>query len=396
MASFPPEVYRQRQSLVFQRMQQRGIHALYLPPSGDLEYLTGFLRRRAGSTDIVQPADWLFGVLMVPGFGSFVIAPYMVSNYVRSHVADKPWLKDVLYVPEHEDPHAFLAALPRRFGLGGGLGGFTLAVGNRMWAETVFGLQRAFPGLRVVPAGDLVSLSRMVKAPAELELMRRAASIADQAFAAVVGKLRPGMTDLDVATEVDYQLQLHGASHPSFPTGLIFSGQADVRDEHEAREIGGAARQVLRPGMHIAFDFGAVYQGYCSDFGRTVFCGEPSKEQRRLYDLVMAAQAAGIAAMRAGEATGADVDRTARSVLADAGYGGDFWHRLGHGIGCDVHEPIFLTSSETRLIEAGMTFTVEPSVLRLGTAIRVEDVILATPAGGTSLNEATRELIVVG
>jgi Xaa-Pro dipeptidase len=367
-----------------------------LPPSGDLEYLTGLRRRAVANTDLVQPADWLLGVLMVPGIGTYVVSPYMASNFVRSQVADKPWLSSVIYVPEHEDPHAFLAGLPQRFGLGGcGLRGFKLAVGNRMWSEAVFGLHRAFPGLGLVPAGDLVSLSRMIKEPAEIELMRRAAGIADQAFAAVVAKLKPGMTDLDVATEVDYQLQLNGADFTSFPTGLIFSGLQDIRDEHEAKEVGHPARQRLEPGMHIAFDFGAVYQGYCSDFGRTVFCGDPEPELRRIHELIMRAQAAGMAAMRAGEATGADVDRAARSVLADAGYGQDFWHRLGHGIGHDVHEPIFLTSSETRTLQEGMTFTVEPSVLKKGVAVRVEDVVVTTPEGGVSLNRATRDLIVI-
>jgi Xaa-Pro aminopeptidase len=394
MAPFAVETYRQRQSVVFARMQQRRIHALFLPPSGDLEYLTGFRRRKAVNTDIVQPADWLYGVLMVPGFGTYVVSPFMVSNYVRSHVADKPWLKDVVFVPEHEDPMSFLAALPRRFGLTG-LAGFTLAVGNRTWAETAFGFSTALPGLRVVPAGDLVSLSRQVKTDAELALMRKAAEIADRAFEAVLPRLVPGVTDLEVVTEVDYQLQLHGAEHTSFPTGITFSGSKDQRDPHESREVGPPARVRLERGMHIAFDFGAVYEGYCSDFGRTVFCGEPDAEHRRIHALVMEAQAAGMAAMKSGQATGADADKAARDVLRAAGYGEFFWHRLGHGIGCDVHEPIFLTASERRQLASGMTFTVEPSVLKQGIAIRVEDVALVTPEGGQSLNRATHDLVIV-
>ena len=147
--------------------------------------------------------------------------------------------------------------------------------------------------------------------------------------------------------------------------------------------------------MHIAFDFGAVYQGYCSDFGRTVFCGEPSAEERRIHSLVMAAQAAGMAEMRADQSTGQTADKAAREVLVAAGYGEHFWHRLGHGIGCDVHEPPFLTSSEQRTLQSGMTFTVEPSVLKQGVAIRVEDVVLVTPAGGECLNHASHDLIVI-
>ncbi len=395
MPPFDAAVYQNRQNKVFARMQTRGIAALYLPPSGDLEYLTGFRRRRAAHTDIVQPADWMYGAILVPGIGTYVVAPYMVSSYVRHHVADKPWLRDVLYVPEHDDPMRFLAGLPARFGLPGSLGGYTLAVGNRIWAQSVLSMHGAFPALRLVAAGDLVSDLRQVKEPGELALMRRAAAIADAAFAAVVTKLKAGITDLEVATEVDYQLQLLGAEWTSFPTGIVFAGRQDRRGADEAREVGAPVRQTLAPGMHVSFDFGAVYQGYCSDFGRTVFCGDPDPELAAIYELIMRAQTAGMAVMRAGEATGADADRAARSLIVGAGYGDAFWHRLGHGIGIDVHEPPFLTASEPRTLQAGMTFTVEPSVLRPGAAIRVEDVVLVAAGGGESFNQATRGLVVV-
>ncbi len=190
-------------------------------------------------------------------------------------------------------------------------------------------------------------------------------------------------------------MQALGAEWTSFPTGIVFSGATDPRDEDSAREVGPPGRRTLEPGMHIAFDFGAVYQGYCSDFGRTVFCGAPEPELRRVHELIMQAQAAGMAAMKAGQAKGQDADKAARSLIAEAGYGDFFWHRLGHGIGCDVHEPPFLTASETRTLEAGMTFTVEPSVLKKGIAVRVEDVVVVTPDGGVSLNTATKELLVI-
>ncbi len=147
--------------------------------------------------------------------------------------------------------------------------------------------------------------------------------------------------------------------------------------------------------MHVSFDFGAIYEGYCSDFGRTVFCGEPTAEEQRIHSLVMAAQRAGMEALRGGAATGADADAAARGTLERAGYAHLFWHRLGHGIGCDVHEPPFLTQPETRTLQPGMTFTVEPSVNGPGVAIRVEDVVLVTPTGGETFSHATKDLTVV-
>lgn len=400
---FPPQTYRERLNRVYSRIAQRGFAALYLPPSGDLEYLTGFRRRRAANTDVVQPGDWLYGALIVPYRGVYVVSPYMTSHYVREQVRDKPWISEVLYVPEFEEPVRYIAGLPGRFGLAS-LAGFSVAVGNRMWTETFVKLQTALPGLRIMPAGDLVAGMRRVKDRAELELMRRAAAIADEAFAAVLAKLRPGVTELDAVTEVDYQLQLHGAEWTSFPTSVVFAGgeggagardPGDVTGRGEGTVVG--TRQGLAPGMHASFDFGAVYKGYCSDFGRTVFCGEPAPELARVHSAVMEAQAAGMAAMKADQATGADADAAARGVLTRAGYGELFWHRLGHGIGCDVHEPPFLTRSETSTLEGGMTFTVEPSVHRgREAAVRVEDVVLVTAGGGESLNRTGRELTVVG
>ncbi len=118
MAPFPAATYRRRLQRLYQRMGRRGIHALYLPPSGDLEYLTGFRRRKAANTDIVQPADWAYGAILTPYAGVYLVAPYMVSSYARAHGAPNPVVNDVIYVPEHGDPIAFMTSLPRRFGLG--------------------------------------------------------------------------------------------------------------------------------------------------------------------------------------------------------------------------------------------------------------------------------------
>jgi Xaa-Pro aminopeptidase len=155
-------------------------------------------------------------------------------------------------------------------------------------------------------------------------------------------------------------------------------------------------RRQLQPPVAILFDFGAVYQGYCYDFGRTVFFGEPDSEFQRIYQLVMEAQAAGIAAMRAGQVTAAGVDSAARRVIMEAGYGAAFRHRLGHGIGLDVHEPPFLTAGDETRLQAGMLFTVEPSITQFDTfSARVEDVVVVQEAGGQPLTAGFRELRVV-
>ena len=153
----------------------------------------------------------------------------------------------------------------------------------------------------------------------------------------------------------------------------------------------------LDPPVSILFDFGGIYQGWCYDFGRTVFFGEPNEEAQRVYDLMMASQAAGIAALKAGEATTSDADLAARQVIDEAGYGETFRHRLGHGIGMDVHEPPFLTKGDETPLEDGMCFTIEPSIMQINDySARVEDIVVARPGGGEKLTNGWQELIVVG
>jgi Xaa-Pro aminopeptidase len=157
-----------------------------------------------------------------------------------------------------------------------------------------------------------------------------------------------------------------------------------------------ARDRVLEPGGTIAFDFGALLEGYCSDFGRTVFIGEPTAHRREIYELVMAAQSAAIKRMVDGRITAEQLDDVARSIIAGAGYGEQFIHRLGHSIGKDVHEPPFLLASDTTTLRTGMCFTIEPSVVvDDGSFIRVEDVVMVGPDGGINFNATSHDLRVV-
>jgi Xaa-Pro aminopeptidase len=147
----------------------------------------------------------------------------------------------------------------------------------------------------------------------------------------------------------------------------------------------------------VTFDFGCVFNGYASDFGRTAFAGEPPLEYRRMHDLVLTAQAEAMATMRSGAVTAAEANAAARKVLEEAGYGAAFTHRLGHGIGVTVHEPPFLDVMVDTVLHANMTFTVEPSIrIDRGYHNRVEDVVVITDTGAVSLYETDRCLYIVG
>jgi Xaa-Pro aminopeptidase len=274
----------------------------------------------------------------------------------------------------------------------GGLGPVrTLAVGARLWAETTMQLLRVFGSPALVSAEPLVNRLRRVKSPDELDVMTRAAAIADATMGAVQDRVRPGVTMDELVEEVEHQMRVRGSLTPSFTTHIFTGGAGEVL---ESRAPGG--RQALRPGDSVLFDFGAVLDGYCSDFGRTVFCGEPTAEYRRAHQVMLDAQEAGRQAARPGVRC-AEVNRACRAPIEDAGYGPYFRHRMGHGIGLDVHERPFISVEDETPLEVGMTFTDEPSILVPGrVGVRIEDVVVCEIDGGRKLNAYPSGLVATG
>jgi Xaa-Pro aminopeptidase len=195
---------------------------------------------------------------------------------------------------------------------------------------------------------------------------------------------------MDVCWEVDRLMVKNGATWPSFTTNVWQMGPSEDRPLSDK-----ASSRSLEYGNALLFDFGSVLDEYCYDFGRTVFLGEPTPEYLRVHELVVKAQASGIAALRPG-CKAEDVDLAGRSVIVEAGYGDYFTHRLGHGIGLDVHEPPFLDRGDERIVQPGMCFTVEPSIFipgRIGS--RIEDVVVVGPQGGQAPTNYDRSPMVV-
>ena len=214
----------------------------------------------------------------------------------------------------------------------------------------------------------------------------------DNVYSEVLSYLREGLTERDVASEVDRLLFKNGAEYPSFTTGVAFTKPGQVITTGVKR----ATDRPLQKGHSVCFDFGMCFEGYCSDFGRTAFVGEPPAKVQKIHDLIMEAQAAAIRAMISGTITAAQLDRVARNIIKTEGYGEYFTHRLGHGIGVTVHEPPFLYPPDETTLVSNMIFTVEPSI-RLPNAYgcRVEDVVLVSEEGGLPLTNFSKELTVI-
>lgn len=248
-------------------------------------------------------------------------------------------------------------------------------------------LAKALQPSELVPLDGLDRL-RWVKDAEELARIRQAAAIADAAFAHVRSLLRPGVRERDVALELEFFMRRHGADKEAFET-IVASG---VRS---SLPHGRASDKVLGSGEFVTLDFGAVVGGYHSDCTRTVVLGEASSRQREIYELVLTAQQRALAGLRPGLNT-RDADALARQVITDAGYGDQFGHGLGHGVGLAIHEGPALSPREDATLEAGMVVTVEPGVYLPGWGgVRIEDLAVITAGSCEILTTAPRHLMIL-
>ena len=249
------------------------------------------------------------------------------------------------------------------------------------------GLKKTFPSCEFVPVGDIISDMMALKTPEEMGKVRKAQEITDKAFAALLPLLRPDMKETDVAAELEYQMKKFGASDKSFDT-IAVSGTNSARPHGVPRPI------QLEKGF-LTMDFGCIYEGYCSDMTRTVVIGRADAEMKKVYQTVLDAQLAAIAAVREG-ITGAELDRVARDIINGAGYEGCFGHGLGHGVGLLIHEPLKISSLGNVPLTKGHVFTVEPGVYLKGKyGVRIEDMIQMTENGPVDITNSPKNLIEI-
>jgi Xaa-Pro aminopeptidase len=371
--------YEERRVRLGEKLRERRIDALFVPPSSDLEYLTGLQRDLPSFGNVHYAHGWVTGAFIAPERAPIYVLPRM---FVAFHL----WGRDIgetVTVNESDDGRALfrravsaLGSLER------------LAVGARTWGEAVIEIGRAAPNAELVNGSPIVNELRRVKSERELELMTHACKIADEAMAATADKVQPGVTMVDLHEEVEHQLRAHGSRSPSFPTHIFSYGL----HRHDSQDETGL--EPIAEGEPVMFDFGAVWQGYCSDFGRTVVAGEPHPEYERCYEIMLAAQEAGRAAAVPG-APASEVNAACRAPIEEAGLGEAFRHRMGHGIGVDVHEWPFISEEDETPLEAGMTFTDEPSIFWDGMlGVRIEDIVVCAAGGGRYLNEHSREPVI--
>ena len=374
--------YAERRRRLSARMREEGVDLLFLGLSADLEYLSGVERGIPFFGQSSYAHGWVAGGFFRPDADPVFVLPRMVVAF------DLPVRPEgeLVVVNETDDGPAVFERVARGLGAEG-----VVAVGDRVWAETTLHLARIFGLDRLRPGSALVNALRRVKTDEELAAMGRACRTVEQAMAAVAPQVVPGVTMTELRDEVELQLRLAGSLTPSFATHIFTGLDADSLDSGAA-----TAGDPLPADAAVLFDFGGVVDGYCSDFGRTVVAGEPSPELLHAYDVMLAAAEAGRAACRPG-ALARDVNAACRGPIEDAGLGEHFRHRMGHGIGLDVHERPFLSPEDETPLEAGMTFTDEPSIIVPGAfGLRIENVVVCAEGGARVLNDYPDALVANG
>lgn len=380
--AFGPEVYTARRERAAAHAREAGLTGLLVSPGPDLAYFTGY----------APPDTERLTLLAIPaggpgaGGGAAVVVPLLE----RGDLVSAPGAAglDVVTWRDGDDEHDAVARLLDRSG--------AYAVSDSTWALHVLGLQQALPDARFTAFTDTVPTLRAVKDAQEVERLAAAGAAADAAFAQIREVAFAGRRERDVAADLDRFLREHGHEQVDFT--LVCAGPNGADPHHDAGD------RVIEPGDLVVLDFGGLRDGYGSDTTRTVMVeggtdDTLAAQQREVYDVVRRAQQAGVDAVRPG-ATCQDVDRAARAVITDAGYGEFFVHRTGHGIGTTTHEPPYLVEGEDRLIEPSMCFSVEPGIYLPGRfGVRIEDIVVAfppdVPDGARRLNTSTHDLQTV-
>jgi D-alanyl-D-alanine dipeptidase len=368
-APFTAEDFAQRMSRAAEQAEAAGLTGVLVTPGPDLLYFTGY--------QPIAITERITLLALHGGRDPSLIVP--VLERPDAEAAPGSAALTVADWTDGSDPYAATAALLEQDG--------RYAISDSAWAMHVLGLQQALPDSTYVSMTSALPMLRAVKDADELERLAAAGAAADACFEELANGQFSGRRESEVAADLAGLLREHGHSEVDFT--VVGSGPNGANPHHEFGE------RVIEDGDMVVLDFGGIKDGYGSDTTRTVHVGEPTDEEREVHEVVRLAQQAGFEAVRPGVEC-QEIDRAARKVIDDAGYGEYFIHRTGHGIGLTTHEPPYMIEGDTNLLEPGMCFSIEPGVYLPGRfGVRIEDIVTVTAEGGQRFNNTARELRIV-
>jgi Xaa-Pro aminopeptidase len=380
--SIPPERYAERLDRARAVVREQGVAGLLIGVGADLRYLTGYN---------AMPLERLT-MLVLPAEGpASLLAPRLEAMRAAGCPAASTGLVEVVAWDETDDAHALAAS---RFRAAGAPASNAPAlVSSGLWAMHVLGLQGALPGRTFGLATQVLRELRMTKDPEEVVLLRLAAQAADRALAGIAAGPLIGRTEAEVSREIRERLVAEGHDEALF--AIVASGPNSASPHHEPGE------RHLAAGEPVVLDIGGTLGGYASDTTRTIWIAGPGQARPpdptylEVHELVRKAHVRAEGAVRPGVSCEA-IDGIARRVIADGGFGAQFLHRVGHGIGLEGHEEPYLVGGNAEELRVGVSFSIEPGIYLAGRfGVRIEDIVVCGERGPDILNELPREAWVV-
>jgi Xaa-Pro dipeptidase len=366
------EMMNQRLNKLQAWMKENDIEVSFVTSSENVFYLSGYY---------TDPHERLLALAVFQEEEPFLVCPGMeVHDAKRSG-----WEHEIIGYSDIDNPwEMILNSINKR------INGISKAAIEKehMNVERYEQLLRLFPNATFVSVEEKLRLLRMVKDAKELKIIEEACALADYAVEFGVSEIKEGKTELEILNALEYALKQKGVTEMSFST-MVLTGK------NAASPHGNPGNTKIQKGDLVLFDLGVVVDRYCSDITRTVAYGDINDKQKEIYDTVLKAQLAAIEASKPG-VSAAEVDLTARRIIADAGYGEYFPHRLGHGLGISVHEYPSLTETNQLILEEGMVYTIEPGIYVPDVAgVRIEDDVFITADGAKILTKFPKELQII-
>jgi len=368
--SLSTDVYADRMARARAQMDAKGIDVLLLSLGLDLPYISGYT---------AMPLERLT-MLVVPRNGE---ARMIIPRMEAARVVPQPGVFDLLPWGETENPIELVAKLALEAGSAA-----TVAIGDQMWARFLVELLPLLPGATYSRA-DVVTSMRMRKDAAEIAALKAAGAAVDRIAALLQAGEIPLVGRTEAAVSADLSERIVAEGHQVTNFAIVAAGANAASPHHHASE------RVIGRDEILLCDFGGTMNGYCSDITRCVYLGTPPAEIAEAYAVLQEAQAASVAAGTVGTPC-EEVDRVARRIITDAGFGEYFFHRVGHGIGMDAHEDPYMVEGNSLPLEAGHAFSVEPGIYLEGKwGMRLEDIVVATDDGPLPMNLANHNLIAL-
>jgi Xaa-Pro dipeptidase len=354
-------------------LQEHDIDMCFIQSKENVFYLTNFF---------TDPHERLMGLVLFKNSEPFFVCPQMEAGQAK----EAGWSYDIVGYGDHENPWDLIkGALDKRqirhiqkLAIEKGVTSFS----------RVESLQQIVNHAEIVSVEDILNQHRVIKDENEIIILKQAAELADYGVQVGISALKEGVTEMEVLATIEYELKKKGIREMSFSTMVLFG-------EKSGHPHGNPGLKTLSEGDLVLFDLGVVLDGYCSDITRTFVYKTYNEKQKQIYDTVLQAQLAALQASKAGTRIG-DLDRIARDIITDAGYGEYFPHRLGHGLGINVHEYPSMSHTNDELLKEGMVYTIEPGIYipSIG-GVRIEDDVLITRNGFETLTGFSKKFTVI-